>query len=62
MDRRKLFGYFIFLLGLVIFCVSAFADMMKIGNAPGFGAYQWIGSIIGAILVVFGSTLIFKKK
>jgi len=67
MSVKKTSGLVILIIGIVIFFISATADLTRIGNLDGvvhkgFGYKQVGGTIIGIIGVVVGSILRFKKS
>ena len=52
----------ILVIGIVILVVSLFADSIGIGDHPGFGSDQVIGSVVGAIVTAVGLSLMVKAK
>jgi hypothetical protein len=58
---RKNIGIVFFVLGLVLLVVSLTADWLGIGNVPGFGVKQILGSIAGAMAAILGAWLALKK-
>ena len=61
MDKKTL-STAILVVGIVILVISLFADNIGIGDFPGFGRDQLIGSVVGAIVTVIGAILTFKGK
>ncbi len=59
---KKTFGTAVLVVGIVILVVSLFADSFGIGDSPGFGFEQTIGSIVGAIVTVVGLFLTVQAK
>jgi hypothetical protein len=57
----KNIGIVLFVLGLVLLAVSLTADWLGIGNVPGFGFKQILGSIAGALAAAVGVWLALKK-
>jgi len=47
--------------GIVVLLLSLLADLIRIGGHPGFGYYQIVGIIVGAIVTVVGLVLTLKK-
>ncbi len=61
MDKKTL-STAILVIGIVILVVSLFADSIGIGDHPGFGSDQVIGSVVGAIATAVGLFLTVKAK
>ena len=59
---KKMLNTAILVVGIVILVVSLFADIIGVGNSPGFGRDQAIGSIAGAIVTALGLLLTIKAK
>ena len=59
MDKKTLSTAVI---GIVILVVSLFGDSFGIGDHPGFGRDQAIGSIVGVIVTAVGLFLTIKAK
>lgn len=55
-------GTIIVALGLVLLIVSLFADPIGLGNDPGFGNDQVMGTAAAVVIIVLGSLLIFRKR
>ncbi len=60
MDSRKVAGIVLIAVGLVVLILALAADMIGIGGAPGFGRYQIVGAVVGAIAAVAGLVLAFR--
>jgi hypothetical protein len=61
---RKIAGIVIFILGILGLIISVLASVIEVGplgQAPGFGAVQIIGTILGVIFIAVGGFLTFKK-
>jgi hypothetical protein len=58
---RKSIGFILIAVGLIVLVVSASADVMGIGGAPGFGKEQIAGSVGGLIVAIFGFWLATRK-
>ena len=61
MDKKTL-STVVLIVGIVILVASLFADSIGIGNNPGFGPKQTIGSVVGAIVTAVGFFLRAKSK
>ena len=64
MSGKKIAGIAILILGVAGLIISLFANVIEvgpIGKNPGFGLRQTTGTILGVILIVFGSFFTFKK-
>ena len=61
MDNKTL-STAILVIGIVILAASLFADSIGIGDNPGFGDDQVIGSVVGAIVTAVGLFLTVKAK
>jgi hypothetical protein len=56
MNQRTL-GWGLLVIGVILLFVSLTADLLGVGRGPGFGRWQWGGTILGIILVVLGGFL-----
>lgn len=54
--NQKTLGVGLLVVGVILFLVSAAADTLGIGGAPGFGWKQITGVIIGVVLAAVGMT------
>lgn len=61
MDKKTL-STVVLIIGIVILVASLFADSIGIGNNPGFGPNQTIGSVVGAAVTAVGFFLRAKSK
>ena len=61
MDKKTL-NTTILVVGIVILAVSLFADVIGVGDFPGFGREQTIGAIAGAIVIAAGLFLTFRAR
>jgi hypothetical protein len=61
MGGKKTAGIVLLVVGIVILILSLLADPIGIGGWPGFGRYQMVGIIVGAIVTVVGLVLTLKK-
>ena len=59
---NKIYAIAIFLGGIVLLFASLLADVLGLGNAPGFGNKQIITAIAGAILAATGLLVKFKRS
>ena len=60
--HKKMLSTAVLIIGIVILVASLFADSIGIGNHPGFGPNQTIGSVVGAIVIAVGLFLKAKSK
>jgi uncharacterized membrane protein YgaE (UPF0421/DUF939 family) len=51
---KKTIGYVLIVLGAVIAVVSLAADLLGIGNHPGLGWQQLLGTAVGVIIAIIG--------
>ena len=49
-------------IGVRLLLASLLADIIAIGDDPGFGRQQTMGTIVGAIIMVCGLYLTFRVK
>jgi hypothetical protein len=49
------------LVGIGLLVCSLLADVIGIGDDPGFGSQQTMGSVVGAVLTAVGLFLTLKK-
>ncbi len=61
MDNKTL-STAVLIVGIVILVASLFADSIGIGDVPGFGRDQAIGSVVGTIVTAVGLFLTVKAK
>ena len=61
MEGKKMAGIVLLVVGIVVLLLSLVADVLGIGSSPGFGSYQIVGTIVGAIVTVVGLVLTLKK-
>jgi hypothetical protein len=61
MGGKKTAGIVLLVVGIVVLILSLVADVLGIGSWPGFGPYQIVGTIVGAIVTVTGLVLTLKK-
>jgi len=61
MGGKKTEGIVLLVVGIVVLLLSLLADLIRIGGHPGFGYYQIVGIIVGAIVTVVGLVLTLKK-
>ena len=48
--------------GVCVVLLSGFADSLGLGRQPGFGRYQTIGVVIGALVILVGLYAWFKQR
>ncbi len=61
MEGKKTAGIVLLVVGIVVLLLSLVADSIGIGGSAGFGRYQIVGAIVGAIVTVVGLVLTLKK-
>jgi len=61
MGGKKTIGTVLLVVGIVVLLLSLIADLIGIGGWPGFGTYQIVGAIVGAIVAVVGLVLTLQK-
>jgi len=61
MGGKKTAGITLLVVGIAVLLLSLVADPIGIGGSPGFGPYQIVGTIVGAIVAVVGLVLTLKK-
>ena len=59
---QKTFSTAVLVIGIVILVVSLFADSIGIGDSPGFGIDQAIGSVVGVAVTGVGLFLTVQAK
>ena len=61
MRGKRIAGIVLLTVGILILVLSLGVDIIWIGRTPGFGPYQIGGTIVGAIVMIVGAVLTFKK-
>ena len=61
MERKKIVGIILLVVGIIVLLLSLFADVIGIGTSPRFGYRHIVGIIAGAIFSAAGLFLILKK-
>ena len=59
--RMKTAGIVLLVAGVAILALSLAADPLGIGGNPSFGRSQIIATVVGAVVIVAGLVLRFKK-
>jgi hypothetical protein len=62
MASNKLSSQIVLVIGIGLLVVSLLADVMGIGDDPGFGRQQTLGSVAGAAIAVIGLVLLGRSK
>jgi hypothetical protein len=62
MRGNKTAHFLVLAIGVGLLLASLLADVIGIGDNPGFGRQQTMGTIVGAIITVCGLYLTFKVK
>jgi hypothetical protein len=55
-------AYILIGVGVCVVLLSGFADSLGLGRHPGFGLFQTIGVVIGALVILAGLYLWFKQR
>jgi len=58
---KKLIAIVLLVAGIVVLVLSLAADAMGFGGNPGFGSYQIVGAIVGAVAAILGLVLMRRK-
>lgn len=61
MRGKRKAGTSTLILGIVLILSSLFIDTIWAGGTPGFGSAQWLGVIVGAILIIIGVFKALKR-
>ena len=61
MGGKKTAGITLLVVGIAVLLLSLVADPIGIGGSPGFGSYQIVSTIVGAIVTVVGLVLTLRK-
>ena len=54
MHGMRVVGISTLVLGIVLIILSLVIDSIWAGGTPGFGSAQWLGVIVGGILIIIG--------
>ena len=60
MDGKKVAGIVLLVVGLIVLVLALAADMVGIGVFSGFGRYQILAAVVGAIVAVVGLVLALR--
>lgn len=58
----RIWGYIVFVLGLIIGALSIIADAAMIGGTEGFGFAQIGGLVLGLLMIFGGAYLIVRSE
>ena len=61
MNGKRTTGMVLLVGGVVLVIASACADYIGMGDFPGFGYKQIIGTIVGIVMIVVGLVLLPKR-
>jgi len=61
MTLQKKIGMGFLIIGIIIFILASSADLIGLGEYPGYGYKQISGNIVGAIAIIAGVYLTRKK-
>ncbi len=62
MKNKKTSGIIIAIAGLAILLISIFGYELGVARNPSFGALQITGTILGAVILIYGLVNAFKKN
>jgi hypothetical protein len=62
MGGNKAANIFVFVIGIGLLVISLLADVIGIGDDPGFGSQQTMGTIAGFVIMVVGFFLALRSK
>lgn len=62
MKNYKNISILMVIAGILLFFVSLFGYELGVAQRETFGAIQWSGAIIGAVLTVLGVVQLLKKR
>jgi hypothetical protein len=62
MVSNKTANVFVFIIGIGLLVASLLADVIGIGDDPGFGKQQTMGTIAGVVIMVLGFVLTLRAK
>jgi hypothetical protein len=60
--QNPAFAKTLMIVGIVIVLLSALADPLGLGRSPGFGWWQTLGVIVGALVILVGVYLRRRAK
>jgi len=58
---NPVFAWIVIGAGVLLVLISVFADPLGLGRHPGFGWMQWLGVVIGALVILAGLYLRPRK-
>ncbi len=61
MKNTKTINLLLIIGGLLLFFVSIYGYQLGIATKETFGAFQWSGTVIGAVVAIYGLIKFFKK-
>ena len=62
MSGNKTASVLVLVIGIGLLAASLLADVIGIGNEPGFGNQQTMGTIVGVAIMAVGLFLTLKKR
>ncbi len=60
-NKKTITGIILLAAGVIVLVLSLAADCIGLGSSPGFGYWQIIGVVAGAVVTVAGLVLLIKK-
>ena len=61
MANTKPANVIVLVIGVGLLGASLLADTLGIGDDPGFGTQQTLGTVAGAVIAVVGAVLMFRR-
>ena len=58
---NPVFSWIVIVVGALLVLISLFADQMGLGRAPGFGWRQFLGVVVGALVILAGGYLWWRQ-
>jgi hypothetical protein len=59
---RRILALGLIIAGAIVTLLAIFADRLEIGTGKGFGYYQMIVLIVGLVLLLGGSAMVFQHR
>ena len=58
---NPVFSWIVIVVGALLVLISLFADQMGLGRSPGFGWRQFLGVVVGALVILAGGYLWWRQ-
>ncbi len=62
MKNKKTINVILAIGGLLLFFVSIYGYQLGLANRETFGAFQWLGTITGALIFLYSLIKLFREK